>query len=93
MDYATINACPSAGMYVHQRSGLNLTLVRAYSPSLGRWLSRDPLGESAGTNLYGYVGMPMLFNNILAHRFLSRPFRRAHTRETEGACLLLVYCH
>jgi RHS repeat-associated protein len=45
-----------ASMYVHQRSGLNLTMFRAYSPSLGRWLSRDPMGESMGTNLYGYVG-------------------------------------
>lgn len=45
-----------AGYYNHPRSGLNLTLYRAYSPSLGRWLSRDPLGESAGVNLYGYVG-------------------------------------
>lgn len=33
-----------------------MTLARAYSPELGRWLSRDPLGESVGTNLYGYVG-------------------------------------
>lgn len=43
-------------MYVHQRSGLNLTLFRAYNPALARWLSRDPLGESMGTNLYDYVG-------------------------------------
>lgn len=44
-----------AGMYVHARSGLNLTMFRAYSPQLGRWLSRDPLGESVGSNLYAYV--------------------------------------
>jgi RHS repeat-associated protein len=44
-----------AGMYQHPRSGLNLTMFRAYSPTLGRWLSRDPLGESMGTNLYSYV--------------------------------------
>ncbi|HEY9788621.1 MAG TPA: RHS repeat-associated core domain-containing protein, partial [Candidatus Obscuribacterales bacterium] len=30
-----------AGYYLHAPSGLNLTLFRAYSPSLGRWLSRD----------------------------------------------------
>jgi RHS repeat-associated protein len=34
-----------AGMYVHQRSGLNLTPHRAYSPSMGRWLSRDPVQD------------------------------------------------
>jgi uncharacterized protein RhaS with RHS repeats len=30
-------------------------MFRPYSSSLGRWLSRDPLGESMGTNLYAYV--------------------------------------
>ena len=44
-----------AGMYEHQTSGLNLTLFRAYDPNTGRWLSRDPVGESVGSNLYGYV--------------------------------------
>ena len=34
-----------AGMYVHQPSGLNLTKHRAYSSSLGRWLSRDPIQD------------------------------------------------
>lgn len=26
-----------------------------YNPSIGRWLSRDPIGERGGKNLYGYV--------------------------------------
>jgi len=29
---------------------------RAYSPSLGRWLSRDPIGEKGGKNLYVFLG-------------------------------------
>jgi RHS repeat-associated protein len=29
---------------------------RYYSPRLGRWLSRDPIGEGGGINLYGFVG-------------------------------------
>ena len=33
------------GHYFHAPSGLDLTLYRAYSQDLGRWLSRDPLGE------------------------------------------------
>lgn len=41
--------------YLHQRSGLNLTLHRAYNPSIGRWLSRDPIAENGGVNLYAYV--------------------------------------
>jgi RHS repeat-associated protein len=44
-----------AGMYVHQPSRLNLAVHRAYYPVLDRWLSRDPLGEGAGNNLYAYV--------------------------------------
>jgi RHS repeat-associated protein len=29
---------------------------RVYDPSSGRWLSRDPIGEAGGENLYGFVG-------------------------------------
>ena len=29
---------------------------RAYSPTLGRWLSRDPIGIRGGLNLYGFAG-------------------------------------
>ena len=29
---------------------------RYYDPNTGRWLSRDPIGESGGVNLYGFVG-------------------------------------
>ncbi len=42
-------------MFLHQASGLYLTLYRAYDPYSGRWLSRDPSGESGGVNLYAYV--------------------------------------
>jgi RHS repeat-associated protein len=44
-----------AGMYCHAVSGLNLTLFRAYDADLGRWLSRDPIQEFGGLNLYAYV--------------------------------------
>jgi RHS repeat-associated protein len=40
------------GHYYHAPSGLNLVLYRAYSSVLGRWLSRDPIGERGGMNLY-----------------------------------------
>ena len=43
------------GFYRHQASGLWLTLYRAYDANLGRWLSRDPISEDGGLNLYAYV--------------------------------------
>lgn len=43
-----------SGMYRHDRSGLNLTLFRAYNPGIGRWLSRDPLGEGSDATRYSY---------------------------------------
>jgi len=43
------------GDYYHSASALNLTLNRAYDPNTGRWLSRDPIAENGGINLYGYV--------------------------------------
>src|SRR5262249_45760795 len=43
------------GHYQHPASGLSLAFYRAYSSGLGRWLSRDPLGEKGGLNLYHYV--------------------------------------
>jgi RHS repeat-associated protein len=44
-----------AGMYHHNRTSFNLTQYRAYSSDLGRWISRDPIGEHGGVNLYGYT--------------------------------------
>lgn len=44
-----------AGMYTHQPSGENLTLFRPYDPPTAKWLSRDPISEAGGLNLYGYV--------------------------------------
>ena len=38
-----------------RQSGLIYYGFRYYSPSLGRFLNRDPLGEAGGTNLYGFV--------------------------------------
>jgi len=44
------------GLYQHAKSGLDMAVYRAYDPNLGRWLSRDPIAEDGGLNLYGYVG-------------------------------------
>lgn len=38
-----------------RETGLLYYGYRYYSPELGRWLSRDPIGERGGINLYGMV--------------------------------------
>ena len=45
-----------AGYLWHAASGLSLAVFRAYDPNLGRWISRDPIGEKGGLNVYAYVG-------------------------------------
>ena len=38
------------------QTGLSYYGYRFYAPPIGRWLNRDPIGESGGLNLYGFVG-------------------------------------
>ncbi len=48
----------TAGYTGHEsesRTGLDLTLYRAYDADLGRWITEDPAGLSQGANLYAYV--------------------------------------
>jgi len=50
------------GHYLHAASGLWLTYYRAYSSDYGKWLSRDPLGEGGGLNIYSYAAnQPLLY--------------------------------
>ncbi len=44
------------GRYYDQESGLYDYRARAYSPGLGRFLQRDPLGYYDSMNLFEYVG-------------------------------------
>ena len=44
------------GHYWDDFAGVYLAYFRVYDPDLGRWLSRDPISEEGGINLYGYVG-------------------------------------
>jgi RHS repeat-associated protein len=42
--------------YVDGEVGLYYYGYRYYSPELGRWVRRDPIGERGGINLYGFAG-------------------------------------
>ncbi len=42
--------------YTDPETGLAYYGFRYYDPELGRWPSRDPIGEQGGLNLYAFVG-------------------------------------
>ena len=52
------DACPFRWQtrWYDAESGHYYFLHRYYDPRLGRWLSRDPIGETGGFNLYAYCG-------------------------------------
>jgi RHS repeat-associated protein len=39
-----------------EQTGLSYYGYRFYSPAIGRWITRDPLGETGGINLCGFAG-------------------------------------
>ncbi len=41
--------------YLDAETGLYSYIFRPYDPLTGRWLSRDPIEEEGGVNLYGFV--------------------------------------
>ena len=49
-----------AGQYYDAESGLHDNWHRTYDPSLGRYLSSDPIGLDGGMNTFGYVGQSPL---------------------------------
>ena len=49
-----------AGLFAQTNTGLLLSTTRAYNPANGKWLNVDPIRETGGVNLFGYVdGNPM----------------------------------
>jgi RHS repeat-associated protein len=51
------------GFYFHNQSGLSFSGTRAYDSTLAKWISRDPIAETGGFNLYQYV-----VNNPIQYR-------------------------
>ncbi|MPM59528.1 hypothetical protein SDC9_106372 [bioreactor metagenome] len=58
--YATVNPFRFSSEYLDSETGLVYYNYRYYSPTLGRWINRDPIGEEGGMNLY-----TMVRNNII----------------------------
>ncbi len=52
---AKINPFRFSTKYDDDETDLLYYGYRYYNPSTGRWLSRDPIGEKGGLNLYGYT--------------------------------------
>lgn len=57
-EYAEENPFRFSSEYSDMETGLVYYNYRYYSPELGRWLSRDPIEEQGGWNLYNFI-----FNN------------------------------
>jgi RHS repeat-associated protein len=53
--WASVNAYRFSAKECDAFTGLYYYGLRYYNPSTGRWLSRDPIGEKGGVNLYGMV--------------------------------------
>ena len=54
--FATTITFRFSAKYTDAETGLVMYPYRPYLPPLGRWLSRDPIEEEGGYNLYGFVG-------------------------------------
>src|SRR5438105_1139205 len=57
------------------------TATAHYDPRIGRFLSRDPIGETGGFNLYGYCGNdPVNRNDPLGLRYPWETIREGRAR-------------
>jgi len=58
--YTALNPFRFSTKYWDDESGLGYWGYRYYTPRLGRWMSRDPIGEDGGANLYSFLknGVP-----------------------------------
>ncbi len=54
--YAADNPIRFSTKYFDAETALGYWGYRYYSPRLGRWMNRDPIGETGGQNIYAYVG-------------------------------------
>ena len=53
---SSVSEMSYAGLFYDANSGLYLANYRAYDPQSARWVSKDPIRENGGLNVYSYVG-------------------------------------
>jgi RHS repeat-associated protein len=54
-EFATQNPFGFSGQYTDKETGLVYYGFRYYNPQVGKWISRDPIAETGGANLYAFV--------------------------------------
>jgi len=81
--------------YLDSETDLYYYGYRYYSPELGRWPNRDPIGERGGINLYGFVGNGPLNRadklGLSVKKCCHALFGKDATSEEEK-CVLKVLC-
>lgn len=86
---AFINPFVGSTKFCDWETGFLYYGYRYYDPDTGRWLSRDPIGERGGANLYLAVA-----NSPVSHIDLLGLFKRDGKNITVGKCeAVIVYGH
>ena len=67
--------------FVDLETGFSYYGMRFYNPTTGRWISRDPIEENGGLNLYGFVGNdPTSFVDPIGEKKIEGTCRNVRTR-------------
>ncbi len=93
-EYAEENPFRFSSEYSDMETGLVYYNYRYYSPELGRWLSRDPIEEQGGYNLYGMVGNGIVNSwDYLGLLAWSVPIVKGATDLAMSVCVLCMVAH
>ena len=80
--------------YLDAESGLYYYGFRYYQPENGRWLSRDPIEERGGVNLYGMVGnAPLGYLDVLGLAPINDTIRAGVIRDIQNAADIAELIH